>query len=98
MSSVAGYVNGIRLFEGLSVAKHTLPLVSGRKEITLRVVDEHTIEISAEQGLYDAHNEGLLRDPNQGFDVEDTIGLSVMAVVVKKVNEQGGAHSSRVFI
>jgi len=89
MSSVAGYVNGIRLFEGLSVAKHTLPLVSGRKEITLRVVDDHTIEISAEQGLYDAHNEGLLRDPNQGFDVEDTIGLSVMAVVVKKVNEQG---------
>ena len=89
MSSVAGYVNGIRLFEGLPVAKHTLSLVSGRKEIMLRVVDSHTIEISAEQGLYDAHNEGLLRDPNQGFDVEDTVGLSVVAVVVKKVNEQG---------
>ncbi len=89
MSSVAGYVNGIRLFESLPVARHTLPLVSGRKEITLRVVDANTIEISADQGLYDAHNEGLLRDPNQGFEVEDTIGLSVMAVVVKKVNEQG---------
>ena len=89
MSSVAGYVNGIRLFEGLPVAKHTLPLVSGRKEITLRVVDDHTIEITAEQGLYDAHNEGLLRNPNQGFEIEDTVGLSVMAVVVKKVNEQG---------
>jgi len=89
MSSVAGYINGIRLFEGLPVAESTLPLVSGRKDIVLRVIDAYTLEIASENGLYDGHNEGLLRDPNQGFAAWDHVELSVMSVVVRRVNETG---------
>jgi len=89
MSSVAGYINGVRLFEGLPVARQTIPLVSGRQGIELVVVDSHTVEITAEKGFYDAHNEGLLRDPNQGFAAMDTIELAMMRVAVQEVSDAG---------
>lgn len=87
MSSVAGYINGVRAFEGKPVVKHTLPLVSGRLGVVIKVIDDHTLEMASDAGLYDAHNEGLLRDPYQGFAVGDRVELHSVTVTVLSVSE-----------
>jgi len=95
MSSVAGYISGVRAFAGLPIAKYTLPLVSGRQGVTLAMVDEYAFDITSEHGLYDAHNEGLLRDPNQGFSVGDEVVTEQVTVTIIAVSDANVPTTAR---
>lgn len=89
MSSIAGYMNGIRSYHGLPVAEAMVPLVSGLQTLQVMRVSETAIEISAPKGVYNEIQEGLLRAPSNRFAVNDQVSFSGIQATVKAVNELG---------
>ena len=82
LSSAGGYINGVRAYYGLPVTAQTWLLASGMKPLQLTVIDEHSLELSAATGLYDAVQEGVLRGPQAPFAVGDQVRLSGLVITV----------------
>lgn len=89
MSSIAGYMNGIRSYHGLPVAEAVVPLVSGLQTLQVERVSETAIEVSAPKGAYNEVQEGLLRAPSNRFVENDQVSFSGIQATVKAVNELG---------
>ncbi len=87
LSSAGGYINGVRDYEGLPVTNKTWLLASGTRALTIQIIDDHTLEIASEQGLYDAKQEGMLRGPQAPFQVGDAVKLAGMTVNIMSVEE-----------
>ncbi len=58
LSSAGGYINGVRAYEGLPVAAKTWLLASGLQPLTLTVLNDYTIDLYSEEGLYDPCRKG----------------------------------------
>ncbi len=89
MSSVAGYMNGVRAYHGLPVAESLVPLVSGLNPVELKVIGNNALEVSVKGGVYNYEQESLLRDPDQPLAVNDRVTFNGIGATVLKVNEKG---------
>ncbi|CBL46044.1 Hypothetical protein HDN1F_24610 [gamma proteobacterium HdN1] len=83
LTSVAGYLGGIRAWYGLDYPKHSYTLVSGLNAATVSVVDDHSLRVISPKGVYDVAQETLLRSPAKALSVGDTVQLQDMQVTVE---------------
>ena len=93
LSSAGGYINAVRDYMGLPVTRNTWLLASGTRPLTLQTVDNQSLDIVSEQGLYDPRQEGLLRGPQAPFKVGDKVLLSGMEVTVMAVDKGVPTHA-----
>lgn len=85
MTTVAGYLSGIRAWYGLPFPQHSYSLLSGREPVKVEVVSDTQLRFSTSAGVYDPVQESLLRDPHQTLKVGDTVALKDMQVTVEAV-------------
>lgn len=86
LTTVAGYLSGIRAWHGLAYPAHTYSLVSGREPLDIDVVDDHSLRLRAPAGVYDPVQESLLRDPRQALRVGDAVALNDMQITVEALS------------
>lgn len=90
LSSVAGYLNGVRLYHGLPVVPRLLPLVSGSQTLRVTPVADNRLQIEAPAGVFQAGQEGLLRALGQHpFVAGDRIELPSLQATVLAVDDRG---------
>lgn len=86
LTTVAGYLSGIRAWHGLPYPVKTYSLSSGRVPIEIDVIDEFQLRLKASAGVYEPAQESLLRDPRQALKVGDTVALTDMLITVEAIN------------
>lgn len=89
LTTVAGYMSGIRAWHALPYPQHAYSLVSGREPVQIDVLDEHRLRVRAASGVYEPLQESLLRDPRQALAVGDAITLKEMRVEVETLTATG---------
>lgn len=82
LSSVGGYLNGVRSYHGYPVAARTWLLASGVQPLTLTVIGTRAFDLASPRGLYDPVNEGMLRGPQAPLAEGDSVRLSGMIITV----------------
>ena len=89
LSSVAGYIQGVRDFHGLPTANAVIPLVSASGPVAMRITENGSVELSSPVGLYQAAQESLLRAPSHALQVGDTLTAAGIRATVLAVNRDG---------
>lgn len=86
LTTVAGYLSGIRAWHGLPYPEQSYTLVSGREPVEVEVVDEHQLRLKIAGGIYEPVQESLLRDPRQALKPGDQVALKDMQITVEAVS------------
>lgn len=89
VSSVAGYIQGVRAYHGLNTATAVIPLVSALGEVQLLIDEDGRIEMANPRGLYEASQESLLRAPSRALRQGDTLTVAGIMATVLAVNGDG---------
>ncbi|PIE40839.1 MAG: hypothetical protein CSA49_06440 [Gammaproteobacteria bacterium] len=89
LSSVAGYVQGVRAYHGQPVAKAVIPLSSALRPVQLTMIDSSSFTLAASDGLYQADAENLLRSASFPMTAGDTLQFADIDARVDVVNQQG---------
>lgn len=94
VSSVAGYIQGVRAYHGLNTASAVIPLVSALDDLQLQI-EENGFEITAASGLYQESQESLLRASTHALQPGDTLIAAGITVTVLAVNDAGVPTQAR---
>lgn len=89
LSSVAGYIQGVRAYQGLPVAKAVIPLASAIGNIEFTMLSETSFRLQSEQGLYEANQESLLRAPSRPLAPGDSVSVAGMMATVITIADNG---------
>ncbi len=89
VSSVAGYIQGVRTYHGLNTAKAVIPLVSALKDLQLTVKANGLLEIEGAEGLYQDSQESLLRARSHALVPGETLTVAGIKATVIHVNTDG---------
>lgn len=89
VSSVAGYIQGVRTYHGLNAAKAVIPLVSALKDLQLTVKANGLLEIEGAEGLYQDSQESLLRARSHALVPGETLTVAGIKATVIHVNTDG---------
>lgn len=89
LTTVAGYLSGIRAWHGLSYPESAYSLTSGRADVMAEVVDDYHLRLRTDPGVYEPTQESLLRDPRQALKVGEDVVLKEVRIRVEAVNAQG---------
>ncbi len=88
LTTVAGYLSGIRAWHGLPYPEQSYSLVSGMEPLEIDVVDEYQLRVRAPKGVYEPVQESLLRDPRQALQPGDKVALKDMQITVETVSAE----------
>lgn len=86
LTTVAGYLSGLRAWHGLAYPQETYSLASGRLPLQIEVIDAYQLRVHAAAGVYEPEQESLLRDPRQALKVGDTVALNDMTVTIEALS------------
>ena len=89
VSSVAGYIQGVRTYHGLNTAKAVIPLVSALKDLQLTVKANGLLEVEGAEGLYQDSQESLLRARSHALVPGETLTVAGIKATVIHVNTDG---------
>ena len=89
VSSVAGYIQGVRAYHGLNTAQAVIPLVSALGEVDMQIAADGRIDMENPRGLYEASQESLLRAPSRALQPNDTLTVAGIVATVLAVNSDG---------
>lgn len=89
LSSVAGYIQGVRAYYGLPLARAVIPLSSASQPVTFTMLANNRFRLAAPQGLYDGQQENLLRSPAQPLVLGEQLKVAEMSVTVTALNQAG---------
>ncbi|MDX1695013.1 MAG: hypothetical protein R3208_14705 [Ketobacteraceae bacterium] len=89
VSSVAGYIQGVRAYHGLATAKAVIPLVSASGELELHIKPGGALEITSQKGLYEATQESLLRSSAHALQPGDRLTVAGIDASVLAVDDSG---------
>lgn len=87
-----GYYPVVRRYFGVHNAKSTQALASGDQALTLTVVDDTTLRISAPRGIGETVSRDFYKHP---FRVGDTVRAGHFTVSIEAVTPQGKAQTAR---
>ncbi|MCG8671608.1 MAG: hypothetical protein MI867_19540 [Pseudomonadales bacterium] len=98
LSSVAGYIQGVRAYHGLPTVDSVLPLASSSTDLSMERTDASAIRLHAPNGLYQAAQENLLRAQSLALKPGDKVQLSSLRAEVVAVNAEGVPETVDFFL